>query len=105
MDKCPTPETDAQTGRSHLPFKKVTSHKILGVIFDDRMCFQQHITKTLERAKTRMGKLARLQVGLRDGGSQNDCELPCYKSLTLRPGFGGIRSIRATAIPYRRCGD
>ena len=56
--------------RADLPFKWQEEMEILGVTFDERLCFRAHIQRLLGRAKVRhsvMSKLARSSWGLETG--------------------------------------
>ena len=56
--------------RQDSPYEWSEEIKILGIIFDARMCFQIHINKMLSKAKIRqclMSKLARCSWGIETG--------------------------------------
>ena len=52
--------TCAERPDFEFPFRQVARMKILGVIFDKELKFEDHFAKTMDKAKVRMAVIARL---------------------------------------------
>ena len=65
-----TEDADRAEATSLWPVREVPVIKILGILFEVRFCSQQHIERTMDKAKIRMGILVRVsgfERGLRAG--------------------------------------
>ena len=88
-----TADADRAEATSPLPFSEVPVIKILGILFDVRVCFQQQIERTADKAESRMGILERVS-GVERGLETGVLRMTADSLVTslLRYGLGVIGS-------------